>query len=82
MRGKQPASDPEEDEAVILKDRHVEVLHFVIGKRAIRQLHVDVPRRVGHHHRELAEHFHVERTHVALHPLLTQHLNRISQYPH
>lgn len=64
-----PAGHPEEDETVVLEDGNIKVLHLVVGERAVRQLHVDVPWRVGHHHRKLAEHLHVERAHVTLHPL-------------
>ena len=39
------------------------------GRLTVRQLHVNVPRRVGHDDCELSQHSHVEIAHVALHPL-------------
>ena len=68
-RRRSPAGDPEEDVAVVLQDGHVQLAHLVVAHRAVRQLHVDVPRRVGHHHGELTEDGHLEVTQVALHPL-------------
>ena len=76
-RRRSPAGDPEEDVAVVLQDGHVQLAHLVVAHRAVRQLHVDVPRRVGHHHGELAEDGHLEVTQVALHPLRHTRSSRI-----
>jgi len=64
-----PASDPEEHETLVLQALHVQVAHLVVAHRAVGQLHVDVPGRVGHHHRKLAQRSQVEEAQVALDPL-------------
>lgn len=64
-----PASDPEEQEAVVLEDGDVEFPHLVISQRAVGQLHVDVPGRVGHHHRKLPQDGHVQVADVTADPL-------------
>ena len=64
-----PAGDPEEEEAVILQDGNVELSHLVVSQCAVGQLHVDVPRRVGHHHGKLAQDGHVQVADIAADPL-------------
>ena len=64
-----PASDPEEKEAVILQDGDVEFSHLVVSQRAVGQLHVDVPGRVGHHHGELTQDGNVQEANIAADPL-------------
>ena len=64
-----PAGDPEEEEAFVLQDGDVEAPHLVVGQRAVGQLHVDVPRRVGHHHGEFTQDADVQVADVAADPL-------------
>lgn len=64
-----PASDPEEEEAVVLQGWDVEFPHFVVGQSPIGQLHVDVPGGVSHHHSKLTQNRHVQVTNVAADPL-------------
>lgn len=64
-----PAGDPEEEEAVVLQDGNVEFSHLIVSQCSIRQLHVDVPRRVGHHHGKLPEDGHVQEADIAADPL-------------
>lgn len=64
-----PAGDPEEEEAVILQDGDVEFSHLVVSQRTVGELHVDVPRRVGHHHSKLTEDGHVQVADIAADPL-------------
>jgi len=66
-----PDGDPEEDVSIVLQDGNIKPSHLVVWQRAVRQFHVDVPRRVGHDHRKLAEHRHVQFPQVALDPLQT-----------
>lgn len=64
-----PAGDPEEEEALVLQHGDVEAPHLVVRQRPVGQLHVDVPGRVGHHHRKLAQDAHVQVADVAADPL-------------
>ena len=64
-----PASDPEEDVAVVLHEVESHEAHFLVGQRSVGELHVDLPRRGRHDHRELAEHVQPEPAQVALDPL-------------
>jgi hypothetical protein len=48
-----PTSDPEEDEALVLQDVHPQVEQFLVLEGSIGQRHVDIPRRICHHHIEL-----------------------------
>jgi len=66
-----PDGDPEEDVSIVLQDGNAQPPHLVVRQRAVRQFHVDVPRRVGHDDGKLAEHGHVELAQVALDPLKT-----------
>mmetsp|Transcript_73326 Transcript_73326/g.218871 ORF Transcript_73326/g.218871 Transcript_73326/m.218871 type:complete len:422 (-) Transcript_73326:1081-2346(-) len=43
-----PAGDPQEDHPVLVDLAYLEVSNLVVGERPVGQLHVDVPRRVGH----------------------------------
>lgn len=64
-----PSSDPEEEETIILQGRNAEFYHLVISEGAVRQLHVDVPGRVSHHHRKLPQDGHVQVADIAADPL-------------
>lgn len=52
-----------------MEDGDVELSHLVVSQRAVRQLHVDVPRWVGHHHRKFPQDGHVQVADVTANPL-------------
>lgn len=64
-----PACDPQEEETIVLQDGNVEFSHLVICQRPVRQLHVNVPRRVGHHHCKLPQDGNVQVADVTADPL-------------
>ena len=52
-----------------LKPRYRQLSHFIVAHRPVGQLHVDVPGRVRHDHAELAQHFKLKVSEIALNPL-------------
>lgn len=40
--------DPQKDETLVLQHRNIQLPHLVVGQRAIRQFHMDIPWRIGH----------------------------------
>lgn len=64
-----PSCDPEEEETIVLQGRDAELPHLVVRQRTVRQLHVNIPRRVGHHHGKLTQDGHVQVANVAADPL-------------
>lgn len=52
-----------------MQDGDVEFSHLVVGQRAVGQLHVDVPRWVGHHHCKFPQDGHVQVADVTANPL-------------
>jgi hypothetical protein len=65
-----PASDPEEDQPLVLQHLDHQVLHLPVLHGRVGQGHVDVPGRVRHYHVELAQHPCVQLPQVAADPLL------------
>ena len=60
------AGHPKKDDAVVLQHLNVHPPHLVVRHRAVRQLHVDIPRRIGHDDGEFTQHGHRERADVAV----------------
>ena len=54
------------DRALVGCYLHIEFSHLLIGHGTVGQVHVDVPRRVGHDDRKLAEDLHREGADVAI----------------
>lgn len=80
-----PSSNPKEDESVILQNGDVQFSHLVVSQCSVGQLHVDVPRWVGHHHGELPQDGHVQVSDVAADPLqgknIRHHLRHLGFWP-
>lgn len=64
-----PAGDPEEEETVVLQHGNVKLSHLIVRQSSIRQLHVDVPGRVGHHYRKLPQYGHIQVADITADPL-------------
>lgn len=64
-----PASNPKEDESIILQNGDVEFSHLIISQCSIGQLHVDVPGWVSHHNGKLPQDGHVQVSDITADPL-------------
>merc|ERR1719319_917069 len=68
---------PQEDQPLVLQLAHGQPAHLVVAHGAVGELHVDVPGRVRHQHRELAQHWELQVPEVALHPLRRHQLGAL-----
>ena len=64
-----PACHPQEDKAFILQVWYLHLPHLVILHSTVRQLHVNIPGRVGHDYCKLAQDIYIYVSDVALDPL-------------
>lgn len=68
-----PSSHPEEEEAIILQNRYVKFPHLIICQSSVWKLHVNIPRRVSHHHCKLPQDGHIQVADITTDPLWKSH---------
>mmetsp|Transcript_24943 Transcript_24943/g.40396 ORF Transcript_24943/g.40396 Transcript_24943/m.40396 type:complete len:290 (+) Transcript_24943:407-1276(+) len=64
------ASHPQEQQTIVVGElSHIHVEHLFVGECAVRQLHMNIPRRIRHNHTKLAEHRKIKCADITIHPL-------------